>query len=104
MGASLNRYGQKRGMVMTDKEKEVTLTYTSILHDKKGEKLVRVCFERKGCGGREFAEGVVPAGKIDASFGFSKEEIGKLEEYLKENSADIMLKARKITGITHWLK
>lgn len=87
-----------------DNEKEVNFTYTSILHDKKGEKLVRVCFERKGEKGREYAEGVIPAGKIDASFGFSGEEIEKLEEYLKENSADIMLKARKITGITHWLK
>ena len=85
-------------------EKEVNFTYTSILHDKKGEKLVRVCFERKGDTGREYAEGSVPEGKIDASFGFSGEEIEKLEEYLKENSADIMLKARKITGITHWLK
>ena len=43
-------------------------------------------------------------GKIDASFGFSDEEINKLEEYLKEYSADIMHKAREITGITHWLK
>ena len=87
-----------------DYEKEVNFTYTSILHDKKGEKVVRVCFERKGDKGREYAEGVIPEGKIDSSFGFSKEEIEKLEDYLKENSADIMLKARKITGITHWLK
>ena len=87
-----------------NQEKELTFTYTSILHDKKGEKVVRVCFERKGDKGREYAEGVVPEGKIDASFGFSKEEIEKLEEYLQENSGDIMLKARKITGITHWLK
>ena len=87
-----------------DKEKELKFTYTSILHDKKGEKVVRVCFERMGSRGREYAEGIVPAGKIDGSFGFSKEEIEKLEEYLKENASDIMLKARKITGITHWLK
>lgn len=87
-----------------NQKKELTFTYTSILHNKKGEKMVRVCFERKGETGREYAEGVVPEGKIDASFGFSGEEIEKLEEYLKENSGDIMLKARKITGITHWLK
>lgn len=87
-----------------DKENEMKFTYTGILHDKNGERLVRVCFERQGSTGREFAEGAVPAGKIDASAGFSKEELEKLEEYLKENAADIMLKARKITGITHWLK
>ena len=71
---------------------------------KKGEKVVRVCFEKQEEGGRKFAEGVLPAGKIDASFGFSDEEIEKLEEYLIEYSADIMHKAREITGITHWLK
>lgn len=87
-----------------DKETEMKFTYTGILHNKEGEKLVRVCFEREENGSRQFAEGVIPEGKIDASFGFSEEEIEKLEEYLKENSSDIMLKARKITGITHWLK
>ncbi len=87
-----------------DKEKEMKFTYTGILHNKKGEKIVRVCFEREGNGSRQFAEGVVPEGKIDASFGFSDEEITGLEKYLKDNAADIMLEARKITGITHWLK
>lgn len=83
---------------------EMKFTYTGILHDKNGEKLVRVCFERQKEGKRQFAEGTVPAGKIDSSFGFSEEEIAKLEEYLKENSAEIMLRAREITGITHWLR
>ncbi len=83
---------------------ELKFTYTGILHDKQGEKLVRVCFERQTGKGREFAEGAVPSGKIDVSVGFSEEEIQKLEHYLKENSAEIMLRAREITGITHWLK
>lgn len=87
-----------------DKDKELKFTYTGILHNKKGEKVVRVCFEKQEENGRKFAEGVLPEGKIDASFGFSDEEINKLEEYLKEYSADIMHKAREITGITHWLK
>ena len=87
-----------------DKDKELKFTYTGILLNKKGEKVVRVCFEKQEKEGRKFAEGVLPEGKIDASFGFTEEEIAKLEEYLKEYSADIMHKAREITGITHWLK
>ncbi|MBQ6888420.1 MAG: hypothetical protein IJN54_13015 [Lachnospiraceae bacterium] len=87
-----------------DKANELKFTYSSILFNKKGEKVVRVCFEKQEAGVRKFAEGVIPEGKIDSSFGFSGEEITQLEEYLKENSADIMLEARKITGITHWLK
>lgn len=85
-------------------EREMKFTYTGILHDKNGEKLVRVSFEREKQGKREFAEGAVPACKIDSSFGFSDEELGRLEAYLKENSAEIMLRAREITGITHWLR
>ena len=87
-----------------ENDKELKFTYTGILLNKKGEKVVRVCFEKQEGEGRKCAEGVLPEGKIDASFGFSKEEIAKLEEYLKEYSADIMHKAREITGITHWLK
>lgn len=87
-----------------EKDNELKFTYSSILHNSKGEKLVRVCFERQGKTSREFAEGVIPEGKIDSSFGFSKEEIAKLEEYLQEYGPDIMNKARGITGITHWLK
>ena len=90
--------------IIMEKDSELKFTYTGILHNKKGEKVVRVCFEKQGEGGRKFAEGVLPEGKIDASFGFSDEEITKLEEYLQEYSADIMHKAREITGITHWLK
>lgn len=88
-----------------DKNNEMKLTYTGILHNKKGEKIVRVCFEQLDAAGkRRFAEGIVPEGRIDRSEGLEKEEIGQLEEYLKENAAEIMSEARKITGITHWLK
>ena len=65
-----------------DQDKELKFTYTSILLNKKGEKVVRVCFEKQEEGSRKFAEGVLPEGKIDASFGFSDEEINKLIERL----------------------
>lgn len=91
--------------VSLDKNNEMKLTYTGILHNKKGEKIVRVCFEQfDAAGKRRFAEGIVPEGRIDKSEGLKEEEIEQLEDYLRENAAEIMTEARKITGITHWLK
>ncbi len=46
---------------------DVSLTYTGIM--KKGnEKIVKVRFSRNG--EKDFAEGVIPSGKIDKSHGF----------------------------------
>ncbi len=89
---------------MTEKDRELKLTYTSILLNQAGEKVVRVSFECQGEKGRQFAEGILPQAIIESSVGFDAEEVAKLEEYLKDNGADIMIKARQITGITHWLK
>jgi hypothetical protein len=81
---------------MNDKN-ELRMTHTCILPRGK-ERIVRVTFERDNA----YAEGVVPDGKIEKQKGFSKEEIEQLEIYLKMNKADIMKKAKDISGIMHW--
>lgn len=86
-----------------DKNEELNLTYSSLLA-KNGRRIVRVCFERRRGGEREFAEGIVPEGKIENSRGFSEQEKEQLEEFLREHAGEIMAKAREITGISHWFK
>lgn len=76
---------------------DIKLTYSCILPHNK-EKIIRVNFERDGA----YAEGVVPAGKIEKQHGFTKEEIKQLEEYLEQNKTEIFEKAKSITGIRHW--
>lgn len=82
---------------MEKKGDELKLMYSCILSRGK-EKIVRVSFERNGA----FAEGIVPDGKIEKQKGFTEEEIKQLEDYLKQNSLDILKKAKEITGIQHW--
>lgn len=83
---------------MQEKE-ELKLTYSCILQRGK-DKIVRVTFERKDA----YAEGTVPGGEIESQYGFSEEEISQLKNFLNENSIDIIQRAKKITGIQHWLK
>ncbi len=75
------------------------MTYSGILHDEKGEKLVRVRFERSA--DKAFAEAIVPSGRITSSEGFSDDELSKISSYSKENSTDIMAKARVISSFVH---
>lgn len=75
---------------------DVSLTYTGIM--KKGnEKIVRVQFARNG--GKDFAEGVIPGGKIEKSQGFSDKELASLHFYLKSNEEELFQKAKEITGL-----
>lgn len=82
-----------------NQSEELRMTYSGLLMYK-GEKTVRVKFER---GKSDFAEGIVPSGIIESSFGFSAEELEKLSDYLKYNASDIMAKAKEVNPIRDWL-
>ncbi len=84
-------------------DSEITMTYSAILRNKEGKKVIRVQFERDGESGRQMAEGVLPEGIIQRQSGFSDEEIRDLEEYLKRSSDDIFSKAKEISNPLKWL-
>lgn len=75
---------------------DISLTYTGIM--KQGDaKVVKVRFARNG--EKDFAEGVIPGGKIEKSQGFSDKELASLRFYLKANEKDLIRKAKEITGL-----
>ncbi len=82
---------------------DITMTYSAILRDKSGKKVVRVQFERDGRNGREIAEGVLPDGIIQSHNGYSDKEVKDLEDYLLNNSEEIMSKAKIISNPLKWL-
>lgn len=53
---------------------EFRMTYTGLLPQKDGKKIVRVIFER----GKDYAEGIVPSGLIERSSGFPKKNCSSL--------------------------
>lgn len=67
---------------------------------KDGRKMMRVSFTR----GKAFAEGLLPDGMIDRSEGFSREELEKLEKFLRANSREIMEQGKEINPIRSWLQ
>lgn len=73
---------------------EINMTVTTLLH-KDGKSFARVSFLREN----DWAEGVVPGGKIEHSEGFSEEEIEKLEAYLTAEEETILAQAKKINPI-----
>ena len=77
------------------------MTYSGLLHDKAGNRIVRVRFERRRGRETDFVEGIVPSGKITQSSGFSPEEVRKLSKYMKEHADDIFTKAKSISSIAH---
>lgn len=78
---------------------EVRMTYSAVF-TKEGKRTVRVVFER---GKSDFAEGVLPEGKIESSKGFSDEELFSLNLYLAKNSKEIIEKAKEINPIRNML-
>ena len=82
---------------------DITMTYSAILRDKKGNKIVRVQFERSGESGTELAEGVLPDCVIVRQNGYTDEEAEWLEEYLRDNADDIMERAKVISNPLKWL-
>ncbi|SFL27661.1 hypothetical protein SAMN05216390_11699 [Lachnospiraceae bacterium KH1T2] len=84
---------------------EINMTYSGILHDKNGDRFVRIRFERISRSGKvAFAEAIVPSGKITANEGFDQDEIRRMAGYLKDNKEDIMSKAFKISSFMHIFK
>ncbi len=79
---------------------EFRMTYTGLLPQKDGKKIVRVIFER----GKDYAEGIVPSGLIERSSGFSKEELQQLSSYLVQNGDDILAKAKEVNPLRNWMK
>lgn len=79
---------------------EVRMTYSGILNHK-GKKTVQVIFER---GDFSSAEGSVPEGKITKSTGFSPEEIEELQQFLLDNTNDILERARLINPMRGFMK
>lgn len=73
---------------------EIKMTVTTLLH-RDGQAFVRVSFMRES----NWAEGIVPGGKIELSEGFSGEEIEKLEAYLAKEEEKILSQAKKINPI-----
>lgn len=51
-----------------------------------------------------YAEGYVPGFKITSQKGFTDEEIGKLEEYLRANENDIIAQAKQINPLKAMMK
>lgn len=80
---------------------DVSLMYTGIM--KKGDKkIVRVRFTRNG--EKDFAEGIVPGGKIENSKGFTEKELASLRFFLKANEDEIYKKAKEITGFRGYFR
>lgn len=77
---------------------ELCMTYSGVI-TKKGGKIVHVSFTR----GKDFAEGILPSGKIEKSSGFTQEELSQLASYLQQNADDIMKKAEKVNPLRSWM-
>ena len=80
---------------------EVSLTYTGIM--KQGDqRVVKIRFARNG--EKDFAECILPGGKIEKSQGFSEKELASLRFYLKANEKERYQKAKEITGLRGFLR
>lgn len=88
---SNSRRGETVPAALSD---EVNMTVTTLLH-KDGKAFARVSFLRES----DWAEGIVPGGKIERSEGFSRKEIEKLETYLAVEEKTILAQAKKINPI-----
>ena len=78
---------------------EMHVTCSGILR-KNGEKSIYVRVER----GRDFAEGSIPAAKINSQSGFSPEELGQMERYLSENEFEIIEQAKTVNLMKNFLR
>ena len=73
---------------------DINMLVTSMIH--KGEKsFARVSFLR----GSDWAEGIVPGGRIEKSEGFDEDEIEKLEAYLAGEEKMILQQAKGVNPI-----
>lgn len=73
---------------------DIRMLVTSMIY-KGEESFTRVSFLRDS----DWAEGIVPGGKIEKSEGFSKEEIEKLEAYLAGEEEMILQQAKGVNPL-----
>lgn len=73
---------------------DIKMLVTSMIH-KDGGAFARVSFLRDN----DWAEGIVPGGRIEKSEGFSGEEIEKLEAYLAGEQEMILREAKGVNPI-----
>lgn len=76
------------------KKKDIKMLVTGMIH-KDGKTFARVSFLRDD----DWAEGIVPGGRIEKSEGFSGEEIEKLEAYLAGEQEMILQEAKGVNPI-----
>lgn len=82
---------EKTTPVLSD---DIKMLVTSMIH-KEGKAFARVSFLRDN----DWAEGIVPGGRIEKSEGFSGEEIEKLEAYLAGEQEMILREAKGVNPI-----
>ncbi len=75
-------------------DEEMKMTYSGIVPIQ-GKPGMSVRFER----GKDMAEGILPAGEILRSSGFSAEELDALKQYLQEHKRELMEKAKQMSNI-----
>lgn len=73
---------------------DIKMLVTSMIH-KGEESFTRVSFLR----GSDWAEGIVPGGRIEKSEGFNEEEIEKLEAYLAGEEEMILQQAKGVNPL-----
>lgn len=79
------------GVVMED----IQMTQTGLMPGKKG-KIVHVCFERTQGKRKDYAEIVMPSGRVLSNKGFSDEEVAQFRIYLKAHKHEIFVTAKQI--------
>lgn len=78
---------------------DIKMLVTSMIH-KDGKAFARVSFLRDS----DWAEGIVPGGRIEKAEGFSGEEIKKLEDYLAGEEDMILRQAKGVNPIRNLFK
>lgn len=78
---------------------EVQVLVSGILV-KEGRKFARVCFTR----GEDYAEFLVPEGRMDRHRGFSDQEVTELYRYVRENRDQFLKEAKGVNAMRNWLK
>lgn len=73
---------------------DIKMLVTSMIH-RGEESFTRVSFLR----GSDWAEGIVPGGRIEKSEGFNEEEIEKLEAYLAGEEEMILQQAKGVNPL-----
>lgn len=84
---------------MANDRDELTMTVSPVC-TKDGQKLAYVCFSDAA----RSAEGVIPDCKIIKNSGFTDEEVGQLELFLKMNLGDLKKRAASVSPVKAMLR